>query len=91
MRQLLAVAVGAAAAAAGALILGEYELVGIVPLVAAFLLVAGGMAWGVWISTGRDLEFATAAAWTGVGLGGVAAPLWLRGAVRRGGRSSPGS
>ena len=117
MRQLLAVAAGAAAAAAGAVILGEYEMVGAVALVAGALyglalaevmaavgrdgsppmlaaaaaLAAAGLTWGVWISTGHDLGFAADTAWAGVGLGTVAAPAWLRGASRRGGRNPAGS
>lgn len=117
MRQLVAVVAAAAVAAAGAVILGEYELGGLMALVAgavfgaavaevlvavgadarlpmlvvAGLLTAGGLAWAVWISTGRNLRFTSAATWAGVALGAVAAPFWFRTAARRGRRSSTGS
>ena len=117
MRRLLALAAGAGVAAAGALVLGEYEMVGVVPVVAGVLyglavaevvagigrdgsvptlagvlvIAAAGMTWGVWISTGRDFEFATGTAWLGVGLAALAAPAWVRSAARRGDRSGPGS
>ena len=116
MRRLLAVAAGLAVAVVGALILGEYEMVGVVALVAGALyglavaevlavvgrdagvpmlvaaaaIAAAGMTWGLWISTGRDFGFATGAGWAGVALGAAAAPLWLRGAARRGERTPSG-
>jgi hypothetical protein len=60
-------------------------------LVVAGLLTAGGLVWAVWISTGRNLRFASNSAWTGVALGAVLAPVWLRTAAQRGRRSSSGS
>lgn len=106
------------AAALGAVILGEYELAGVRPLLAGLLFgvavaeiiasVAGpvevdprllaasaliaeaGLVWATWISTGHELDLAGASAWSGIVIGTVAAPLWLRIGGRRGGRSSTG-
>lgn len=106
------------AAALGAVILGEYELAGVRPLLAGLLFgvavaeiiatVAGpveadprllaaaaliaeaGLVWATWISTGHELDLAGVSAWSGIVIGSVAAPLWLRSGGRRGGRSSTG-
>lgn len=57
-------------------------------LLAAVALVSqAGLVWAMWISTGHDLHLAPATGWAGVVLGGLAAPLWLKSAGRRGGRS----
>jgi hypothetical protein len=117
VRQLLAVVVGAAVAALGALIIGEYEMAGTVALVAGAVyalalaeamtatakdphpalivvvsaLAGAGFLWGLWISTGRDLDFATTEGWAAVSIATGSAPWWLRSASRRGGRSPDGS
>ena len=117
VRQLLAVVAGAAVAALGALIIGEYEMAGSIALIAgvvyalalaetmtavagephpALLLVVSalagaGFAWGLWISTGRDLDFATTEGWAAVSIATGSAPWWLRSASRRGQSSSPDS
>ena len=48
------------------------------------LVTEAGLVWATWISTGHDLQSAAATAWVGIGVGIVAAPLWLRSAGRRG-------
>lgn len=53
-------------------------------LAAAALVTEAGLVWASWISTGHELHLAPAAAWAGLVLGTVAAPLWLRSAGRRG-------
>ncbi|MBW3614133.1 MAG: hypothetical protein KY439_02340 [Actinobacteria bacterium] len=114
MRQpVAAVLAGVVVAAVGAVILGEYPLVGFTPLLAGpflgvavgeatatvgrhtdrFLLIAvalvaqAALVWATWISTGHRLDTASPAAWAGVVLGSLAAPLWLKSAGRRGGRN----
>ncbi len=115
---VVAVLAALVAAALGAVILGEYELAGIRPLLAGLLFgvavaeiiasVAGrvdadprllaasaliaeaGLVWATWISTGHELDLAGTSAWSGIVIGTVAAPLWLRTGGRRGGRSSIG-
>ena len=57
---------------------GDPELWAAVALVAE-----AGLVWATWISTGHELDRAAATAWLGIGVGVVAAPLWLRGAGRR--------
>ena len=111
-----AVVVAALVAALGAVILGEYELVGLRPVLAgllfgvtvgevlatlarttdryllgaAALLAQAGLVWATWISTGHDLGAASPTAWAGVVAGTAAAPLWLRTAGRRAGRTPDG-
>jgi hypothetical protein len=106
-RLVIAVLVGAALCAIGALILGEYEFSGLMPYAAGVLfglvvaevvteiskrrtvaltvvsavLVAGGLLWAAWISSGEGLRPLPAAAWAAVVLG-VAAVV-ARSAPRR--------
>lgn len=51
---------------------------------AAALITQAGLVWATWISTGHELEAASATAWLGIVVGVVAAPFWLRSAGRRG-------
>lgn len=57
---------------------------------ASALVTEAGLVWGTWISTGHRLDLASGAAWGGLVLGTVAAPLWLRSAGRRGARIPDG-
>ena len=114
MRQLLAVVAGAAVAAFGALIIGEYEMAGSIALIAGLVyalalaeamaavakdphpalilvvsaLAGAGFLWGLWISTGRNLDFAATEGWAAVSIATGSAPWWLRSAAQRG-RSIP--
>ena len=102
MRQVLGVVTGAVVALVAAVILGEYNFVGLTPWVAgivvplavaegcalvggrrprwlwayAAVIGAAGLAWGVWLSTGRGLDPWPTGGWEAVGLG-AAWPLAL--------------
>lgn len=120
MRPLLAGVACTLAAGFGALVLGEYALVGVMALVAgglfglvvaevgvaaggrrggareatvlavaAPLTTALGLVWAAWISSGRDWSYVPTEAWVGVGVGALAARLWLRGPRRRATGSPP--
>lgn len=99
---MVAAGAGAASAAFGALILGEYDFSGVIPYVAGLLfglviaevvlsvarratpaltVVAPvetglGLAWAVWISSGRGVSPVPAAAFVSVALGIVVALGW---------------
>lgn len=120
MRPFLAGVACTLTAGLGALILGEYALVGLMALVAGGLfglvvaevgLAAGGrrgdpatgtvvalaaplttalgLVWAAWISSGRDWSYLPTEAWAAVGVGALAARLWLRGPRRRATGSPP--
>lgn len=59
-------------------------------LAAAALVTESGLVWATWISTGHHLDLAAGTAWAGVVAGTAVAPLWLRSAGRREGRSPGG-
>lgn len=58
---------------------------------AAALVTEAGLVWATWISTGHELDLAAATAWIGIGVGILAAPLWLRSAGRRATHSPDGT
>jgi hypothetical protein len=58
---------------------------------ASALITEAGLVWATWISTGHELELASSTAWIGIGVGILAAPLWLRSAGRRAAHTTDGT
>lgn len=111
IRPLLGIVAAAAACALGALILGEYEFSGAMPVGAGVLfglviseivisigaarapwigvitaaLVAGGLGWAAWVSSGEGLRPFPAGGWIAMGIAAAVAggrtAGWRRGAV----------
>ena len=75
MRRLLALVAGAATAAAGAVILGEYELTGLTPVVAGLLF--GVIVAEVVTVAGRRHDPVTAAVCAAAAAGGMVWGAWI--------------
>ncbi len=60
-------------------------------ILAAATLAGGGLLWALWISTGRDLDFAAEEGYGAITVGVLVGPGWVRAAARRGRRNPSGS
>ena len=56
-------------------------------VLAAAALTGAGLLWALWISTGRNLDFASEEGYGSITVGVLAGPAWVRAAARRGRRS----
>ena len=59
-------------------------------IVVVSALAGAGFLWGLWISTGRDLDFAATEGWAAVSVATGSAPWWLRSAAQRGRSTTAG-